>query len=179
MTRQSVPQSTLLVTEYWFHYFFHMQNPLFPYPRETTLSPRQFLHPAESRISEHCKVLIKFGCGASGDLQREKITYVFLLFTLFPLSRQWSSSVQLKTFVWRRAEWETAAPGPTFFWSPPDQALWKALSWPLRRWLGQTQSPLWEELPCPSFSVNFDPPTGRFFLCCFPPGSPLKWAWWE
>lgn len=104
---------------------------------------------SESRISEHCKVLIKLGCGASGDLQREEVTYVFLLCTPFPLSRQWSSNVQPKAFVWRRAEGETAAPGPAFFWNPPDQALWKALSCPQGRWLGRTQGPVWEEPPVP------------------------------
>lgn len=31
--------------------------------------------------------------------------------------------------------------------------------------------------PRPSFSMTLNPPTRDFFVLCFPPGSPLKWAW--
>ena len=127
VTRQSVPVSP---SGHWrlISLFLPHAEPIVSLPEgDNPKSQTVLASSSESRISEHCKVLIELGCGASGDLQREEVIYVFLLCTPFPLSRPWSSSVQPKAFVWRRAEGETAAPGPAFFWNPPDQAVWKAL----------------------------------------------------
>lgn len=107
-----------------------IQNPLFPYPRETTLKFQAVATSSpKSRIFGQCQVFIRLAYGASSKLWNEKIklpvpTLPLLHTTLYPLNRQWSSN-NLKHLLGQAQNGGLrAVTGPAFFWNPLGQAFW-------------------------------------------------------